>query len=109
MGATPLVAAPHAATDGPLVTAVPVTAAMQGGTLDVELLHSAALAVFEPLKVDLKPKHAIEFFSDIKRMNPANQQQLVATCTICFLVVRSTGSTKLVEHLTKCGLCACCC
>ena len=88
-----------------LVTAVSVDDAMQVGTLDVEAERARALAVFEPLKAELKPKHALEFFSNIEKKNPANQQQIEACCTLCDTTVRSTGATKLVDHLIRCPLC----
>ena len=101
MEATQPLLAEQAATGGPLVVPVPIDAAMQVGTLDVSAGHAQALAVFEPLRANLKPKHAIDFFSNINRKKPANQQQIEAICTLCAATVRSTGSSSNYESMAK--------
>ena len=83
----------------------PVAAAMQTAALDVGKTHEEALAIFVPLKADLKPKHAFAFMRNVQQLSTSNSQQISAVCICCSKTLRSTGATKLVDHLLVCPLC----
>lgn len=52
-----------------------------------------------------KPKHALRFFENIS-FKTVGGQQLTATCMYCGSgPIASTGSTRLVHHLTNCLAC----
>lgn len=51
-----------------------------------------------------RPKHVLQFF-EVKYKNIGGSQ-LEGTCMFCDRVVRSTGATRLIEHLAHCSMCA---
>ena len=53
--------------------------------------------------VALETKHAVNFFSNVER-KPNNPQQQKGHCMACGKAVTSTGSNRLVAHLTQCPL-----
>ena len=74
---------------------------------DIAAVHEEATAILAQLKAagtDIKPKHVMQFYKDIKETNPTNKQQISATCLCCLTKVPSTGSFKLVTHTLKCPM-----
>ena len=86
---------------------VTLTAAVEVQRLDARHAHEKALGILALLKeqAPIKKKYVKSFFENIVHTNPSNDQQVKGNCMCCTTVVVSTGSFKLVEHLTKCSLC----
>ena len=71
----------------------------------VAAMHSQLLAIFAECggATKLRSQDAVKFFMDVERKED-NKQQLKGTCKACGKSVTSTGSSRLVTHMTKCPL-----
>jgi len=81
-----------------------LSAVHQVNRLDIAQRHEQTLAIFQPHRESLKPKHAQLFFSNVEKVSATNAQQMKGICFNCKTPVSSTGASRFASHLSRCAL-----
>lgn len=93
----------EATTPEPIVHGTPYLGDAATAETRLSELRSDVAAILAEMPAKIKPKDTSAFYLNIE-YKKAGGQQCSATCMFCRRVVVSTGSARLLEHLSTCSL-----